>query len=195
MSERDEIDRKVLEGDPYDRAAVLERRVFPLSVGAKIRCCVVALASSSVLTPLLYLRQSQIEQLEGTQTLGETLSPALSTLALTGSLSTFVFGLLLVWILALVQSRTLSETEARRIVRVEDMLMVFATIGILSILTALLFASIGALSTEATIRLYDANISFYSSGGPVSVDSRIVSVVGPVFAGILYGLFGRYRRR
>lgn len=194
MSGRDDIERTILEGDPYDRAATLEDRVVPLSLEEKILACVLTLASSSLLAPLLYYRRSHIEQLERTRTLGETLSPALATLTLFGILTAFAFGLGLILLLASVRSRTLSIEEARRLVRIEDMVMVFAAGGILSVLSALLFASIGAISTEATGRLYETGVTFYSSGGPISVDSRLVSGLGPLCAAVLYVLFRRYRR-
>ena len=194
MSGRDDIEQTILEGDSYDRAATLEDRVVPLSLGEKILACVLTLASSSLLAPLLYYRRSHIEQLEGTQTLGETLSPALATLTLFGIVTTFTFGLVLVLLLASIQSRTLSIEEARRLVRIEDMVMVFAAGGILAVVSALLFASIGAISVDATARLYETGVTFYSSDGPLSVDSRLVSGLGLLCAAILYGLFRRYRR-
>lgn len=194
MSERDDIERAILDGDPYDRAVALEDRVFPLSIEEKLVVCILALASSSLLAPLLYYRRNYIEQLEETRTLGETLSPTLSTLTLLGILTTFAFGLILVSLLVSIQSRTLSIEDARRLVRIEDLLLFFAASGVLAILSALLFASIGAVSTAATERLYETGVRFYSSSGPISVDSRPVSALGLLFAATLYGLLHRYRR-
>jgi hypothetical protein len=194
MSQRDDIEQTVLEGDPYDRAATLVNRLFPFSPEAKILACVLALASSSLLAPLLYRERARIERLEGTETLRETLSPSLATLALFGILTTFVSGLVLVSLLMSIQSRTLSIQEARRLVRIEDLVMVFAAGGILFIASALFFASIGAISTEATDRLYDTGITFYNSDAPISVDSRVVSGLGLVSAIVLYAGLRRYRR-
>jgi hypothetical protein len=194
MSQRDDIEQTVLEGDPYERAATLVNRLFPFPPEVKILACVLTLASSSLLAPLLYRERDRIERLEGTETLAEALSPSLATLTLFGIVTTFASGLVLVSLLMSIQSRTLSTQEARRLVRIEDLVMVFAAGGILFIASALFFALTGTISTGATERLYDTGIKFYNPDTPISVDSRLISGLGPLCAIVLYVGLRRYRR-
>lgn len=195
MSSEDDLTHRILEGTAYDQAQVTVRRTFPLSIVGKIRATVVVLAASGLLAPALYLSRGRIRAVEGTEALSETLSLTIVTLALLGVVTTFGAGLLLVRQLAAIHRRSLSEDEAQRLVRIEDLLMWFVLQGGAFVLIPVSVAIVGVLSGDPISTLYDYEVTVYQPSETFMVDARIVSALGGAFAVLLYALHRRLGER
>lgn len=191
----DDLTHRILEGTAYDRAEVTVRRTLPLDIVDKIRASIVVLAASGLLAPVLYLSRGRIRAIEGTGALSETLSLTLVTLALLGVVTTFAAGLLLVRQLYAVHRRSLSEDEAQRLVRVEDVLMWFVLQGGAFVLIPVTVAVVGVLWGSVVDTLYRYEITVYQPSETISVDARVVSALGGSLAALLYVLYRRLRNR
>jgi hypothetical protein len=185
MSTGDDVADRILTGDAYDRAEVTVRRTFPLPIESKIRAAVGILAVSGLLAPALVLSRGRIQSFEGS----ETLSLTIAVLALVGVVTAFGGGLLLVAQLAAVHRRSLSDAEARRLVRTEDVLMWFIVQGAAFVLIPVVLAVIGVVSAGAIETLYGYSVRVYRPSGLPGVDARLVSVLGWGSAVLLYGLY------
>lgn len=190
-SDDNNVTDRVLEGSAYDEAEVSVRRTFPLRIVAKIRVAVGVLASSIMLAPALYLSGGRIRSIEGTETVAETFNLTIVSLAFVGVVVTFGAGLLLVRQLYAVHRRSLSEDEARRLVRTEDVLMLFVAQGGAFVLIPVTVAVIGVFSADTIAALYESRITVYQYSDTFGVDARLVSTLGGVFAVLLYGLYRR----
>ena len=115
------------------------------------------------------------------------------TLALLGVVVTFGAGLLLVRQLYAVHQRALSEPEARRLVRTEDVLMWFVAQGGAFVLIPVGLAVTGFLSAGTIETLYGYGVTVYQPSRTVGVDARPVSALGVGLAAVLYGLYRVFR--
>ncbi len=185
----DDVTDRILEGTAYDRAAVTVRRTFPLRIVGKIYVAVGILCVSGLLAPALYLSRDRIRTFEATETLSGTLSLAVVALALLGVVVTFGAGLLLVRQLDAVHRDSLSDSEARRLVRTEDVLMWFVAQGGAFVLIPVGLAVIGLLSGGTIETLYRYGVTVYQPSETIGVDARPVSALGVGLAVVLYGLY------
>ena len=167
-----DISEAVLEGDAYERATALTRRVFPMSLTSKIRLCVLVLASTGLLAPAIAHRQALIAELDPA---GGTTPPALVTVVALGSGVTFLFGLAFLRQRHVVRARELDFETAKQLVRFEDVLMTFAvSTGLLFVLVPLSLAVMGAVSSDAVVYLYQRDIRLYRpSGGSLATTVRV----------------------
>lgn len=188
-SGNDDVTDRILEGTAYDRAAVTVRRTFPLRIVGKIYVAVGILCVSGLLAPALYLSRDRIRTFEATETLSGTLSLAVVALALLGVVVTFGAGLLLVRQLDAVHRDSLSDSEARRLVRTEDVLMWFVAQGGAFVLIPVGLAVIGLLSGGTIETLYRYGVTVYQPSETIGVDARPVSALGVGLAVVLYGLY------
>jgi hypothetical protein len=189
----EEVSRRIVDGEPYQRAELTVRRTFPLSLGQKIQIASGALAASVVIAPALFLRRGLIRSIEGTGPLPETLGLVIVTLALLGILTTFAAGLVLVRQEYVVSRRSLTAEQARRLVRVEDVVMWFVLQGATFILIAAAAAVVGLLSPDAVKRLYGYGVTVYQPSTTFGIDARLVSGLGVVLAAVLSGAWFRVR--
>jgi hypothetical protein len=191
----DDLTHRILEGTAYDRAAVTVRRTVPLDIVGKIRVSVGVLAASGLLAPALYLSRGRIRTVEGTGALSETLSLTLATLTLLGVVTTFGAGLLLVRQLYAIHRRSLSDDEAQRLVRIEDLLMWFVLQGGAFVLIPVSVAVVGVLSGDIVGTLYSYEITVYQPSETIGADARLVSALGGGLAALLYALYRRLGAR
>ncbi len=190
-SDDNDVTDRVLEGNAYDQAEVTVRRTFPLRIATKIRIVVGLLGLSGLLAPVLYLSRDRIRSVEGTEVLSETLSLAIVDLALVGVLVTFGAGLVLVRQIYVVDRRSLSDAKARRLIRTEDLLMLFAAQGGALVLIPVAVAVAGVASGDVIETFYGYGITVYASGGAGGVDARHVSALGVGSAALLFWLYRR----
>ena len=190
MTDGDDIAETLLEGDPYEQAVLNVRRVFPLSLRRKIQTAILTLAASVLFGPALAVRRDAIEAFERTT----TLQLAISTMAFFGVIVTFAFGVLLVRQQRILQKRSLTEQDARRLVRIEDMIMFFAVQGMAFILIPTVLSVVGVVSPGTIGTLYAYGVAVYTPAGAVSVDARLVSALGVVLSGGLFALWWIVRR-
>jgi hypothetical protein len=189
----EEVSKRIVDGEPYPRAELTVRRTFPLSLDQKIQVASGALAASAVIAPALFLRRGLIRSIEGTGSLPETLGLVVVTLALLGILTTFTAGLVLVRQGYVVSHRSLTAEQARRLVRVEDLVMWFILQGGAFILIAATASIVGLLSPDAIERLYGYGVAVYQPSTTFGVDARLVSGLGTVLAAVLSGAWLRVR--
>lgn len=180
----DDISETLLGGDEYERAAALTRRVFPVSLRAKIRICLGTLLATVVLFPAVSVRMELIRRLEGS-TAG--VQPAFVFVAAIGVAVTFVSGLAFVRHLWLVQTRELDSKTAKRLIRTEDFLMaIMVSTGLLFVAAPVLLALLGVAFPEFVASLYEQNIRIYKTDSSVLSDPRVVSGAGVVLATTLF---------
>jgi hypothetical protein len=188
-SGNDDVTDRLLEGTAYDQATITVRRTFPLRIVGKIYVAIGILAMSGLLAPALYLSRDRIRTFGATETLSETFSLTMVTLALLGVVVTFGAGLLLVRQFYAVHRRALSETEARRLVRTEDVLMWFVAQGAVFVLIPVGLAVIGVLSASTIETLYGYGVTVYQPSQTIGVDARSISALGVGLGVVLYGLY------
>lgn len=182
---------RILEGTAYNRAVATVSRTFPLSIGRKIRIASGVLAASALLAPALYLSRGRIRSAEGVESLAGVFGLRIAVLALLGVLTTVGAGLVLVRQRAVARRRSLDEEQARRLVRIEDVLMWFVIQGGAFVLIAVGLAVVSAVSAEAIDTLYRYEVTVYQTSGFVGVDARAVSALGGALAVVLYALSHR----
>jgi hypothetical protein len=190
--EDDEVTDRILEGTTYDQAEMAVRRTFPFRIVSKIRVAIGVLALSGLLGPALYLSRNRVHSFGGTETLSRVFSLTVSVLALIGVVTTAAAGLLLVRQLRVIGQRSLSEHEARRLVRTEDVLMWFVLQGAVFVLIPVVLVVVGVVSVGAVETLYSYGVTVYQPSA-LPVDARLVSALGGGFAVVLYGLCRRVR--
>lgn len=193
MSADDDITRTLLEGDPYDRATVSVRRLFPISIRRKIQLAILTTAGAVPIAPALSYREELIRTLQGTGTPVETLTLSLASLAFAGVLLAFPAGLFLIRHQYVVRHRTLDEQTAERMVRLEDLYTFVTVQGTLFVLVALVGSTIGVLSSDTVERLYAYGIELYRPS-PLAVGAQIVSVSGGISTVLLYAIWLIMRR-
>lgn len=177
----DEIAEQLLEGGPYERARLSTKQMVSLSLDGKVLLAVVTLGLSTLLAPGVLVRRDLIRSLEGA---GE-LDLAFGLLALNGILTTFLGGLLLVRQQYVLRERSLTEEQARKLLRLEDLFALVVILGGMFIGTSLLLVAIGLLSPDATETLYANDIRIYRPDEAIGADIRLVSGLGGILAAVL----------
>lgn len=180
MVEKDEIERRVLEGNSYEQAAVVVNRAFPLSLQRKIQFGIGGLLLSVLLAPLLSLQQDTIIAFEG----AEPVAFRLGTFVLLGITTVFLAGLILIWLEP--RAHSLSTLErARKLVRIEEMVMWYQLLGLAFVVIGIAIAAVGLISTDTIGLLYAYDVQVYGSAGFVLVDVWVISAVGGLLAAVL----------
>lgn len=181
-----DISDAVLEGDPYEEASALTRRVFPVSLTGKIRLCSLVLLSAVALAPAINYRQDLIGTLEPAAA-GST--PALVSVVALGLAVTFLFGLAFVRHRRLLDTREFDFEEAQRFIRFEDLLMALAvSSGFLFVLVPVSLVLVAAASADTVVWFYDLDIQLYRPSGSELLTTRLVSASGAVLAAVLFVL-------
>ncbi len=181
-----DISDVVLEGDAYEEATVLTRRVFPISITGKVRVCVVSLASTVFLLPAVAVRGDLIRQLEPT---ADGAPPAFVSVVGLGTVLTFLFGLAFLRQRHVVETRTLDFESAALLVRIEDLLMTFTvSTGLLFVFVPLVLAVVGAFSPETVLYLYQQDVRLYRPSGGSFLSTALVSATGVVLSVVLFVL-------
>lgn len=172
-----------MEGDAYEQAAALTRRVFPISLTGKIRLCALVLVSTVLLVPAVAVRRELIAELDPA-TGGAP--PAFVAVAALGAGVTFLFGVAFLRQRHVVRTRELDFETAKRLVRFEDVLMTFTvSTGLLFVLAPVALALVGALSPDAVVYLYQQDVRLYRPSGGSLVTTARVSAAGVVLAVVL----------
>ena len=185
MSKDDDISQRLLEGDTYEKAQVMVRRTFGLPLDRKIAATAGVLWASVLVGPAVTYSRELVRTVEPGVDPAGVYSPRIGVLALYGILVTFATGLLLVRHRRVVASRALTEEQARRLVRIEDLITWFALLGTTFVAIAVASTLAGALTPGAVRTLYDHGIVLYQPSGVVRVDIRLVSLLGGVLAATL----------
>jgi hypothetical protein len=181
----DDIAETLVEGDSYEQAALSVDRMVPLSLATKIRLAVGTLALSAVAAPAVLVRRDLVRSLEGT----ESLSFTLGLLVLNGILTTFLGGLFLVRQQYIVQNRSLTEQEARRLVRTEDLLVSAVLFGGGFIAAPVALVLVGVVLPGFVETMYEYNLNIYQPDDTLGVDITLISALGGVLAATLFGLW------
>ncbi len=182
MAPDDDIRSRIVEGGSYERAEVTVRRTFPIPLDRKIQIAIVTLAASVPLAPSVFLRRGLVRSLEGTGALAETLSLQLGWLTLIGIVTAFLVGLLLVRQKRAVRRQSLDDEEARKLVRIEDLLAFFLLQGAVFVVFSTTLAVVGVVSPETIEALYGRGVAVYQPTAAFHLDARLVSAVGGLLA-------------
>lgn len=193
MSADDDVSRRLLEGDAYERALVTVSQTFPILLERKVHSASTVLAASGLIAPALYLRREYVSTVTGAETLSATLGPTVVTLAFVGVVVTFAAGAILVRHQYLLGHRSPSEQRARRLVRVENAVMWFVLQGAVFIAIPAAVSLLAVLSTDAVDALYATGITAFGPAGAAGVDARLVSGLGVVLAVTLHAASARVR--
>lgn len=171
-----DISDAVLEGDAYEQADALTRRVFPISLSGKIRLSYVVLLSTAAFVPAFAFRRDLIRTVEPGV---DALTPALIDVAGLGIVITFLFGLAFVRQRLTLGTREFDLESAKQFIRFEDLLMTFAvSSGFLFVLVPLLLALVGLISPDTVLWLYERDIQLYRPSTIGVTDTASVSAVG-----------------
>ncbi|WP_299234081.1 hypothetical protein [Natronomonas sp.] len=175
-----DISDAVLDGDPYEEASALTRRVFPVSLTRKIRLCSAVLLATAAFAPAIEYRGELIRTLEPAAAVS---TPALGSVVALGAAITFLFGLALVRHRRLLDTRDFDVQAAKQHIRFEDLLMAFVvSTGFLFVLVPLSLVVLGAASSEAIVWLYELDIRLYRPSAPGPLTARTVSGGGLLLA-------------
>jgi hypothetical protein len=181
----DDIAETLVEGDSYEQAALAVSRMVPLSLDTKIRIAIGLLALSGAIAPAVLLRRDLVRSLEGTGSLSLTLG----LLVLNGIITITLAGLLLVRQRYILTRRSLSSREARKLVRLEDFLVLFVLLGGLFVVAPLLLAVVGLVSPSTVETFYANDINIYQPDETLGIDLRAISAAGGFLAIVLFGLW------
>jgi hypothetical protein len=181
----DDIAETLVEGDSYEQAALAVSRMVPLSLDTKIRIAIGLLALSGAIAPAVLLRRDLVRSLEGTGSLSLTLG----LLVLNGIITITLAGLLLVRQRYILTRRSLSSREARKLVRLEDFLVLFVLLGGLFVVAPLLLAVVGLVSPSTVEIFYANDINIYQPDETLGIDLRAISAAGGFLAIVLFGLW------
>jgi len=195
MSQDDEIAERLLEGSPYEQAAVTATRLFPLSLRWKISVAIVTLAYATLLAPGLALRRDVIEQLEPIDQPGDVYLPGLTALVLIGVVSASVAGAGLAGRQRLRARTDITVEQARRALRIEDFLMFFVVQGAVFVGVPTTVVVVGVVSPAAVETLYAVGVPVYRRGASFAVDARLLSAASGLAAVALVGLAQLLERR
>lgn len=178
----EKLTQQLLQGSTYEQATVNVRRTFPIGIDGKILVAGLALALAVPFAPLVYYRRELIAELEETESTAAALSVDIGTLAFAGVVSVFGTGLLLVYLRRRIRSVDLDPERARRVVRVEDLLMWVLLQGTAFVLIAVLVAAAGVLAPETVADLYQRDVRLYQRTGLAFIDARLLSGLGGVLS-------------
>lgn len=184
MAGDDDIAETLIEGDPYEQAVLNVQRTFPLSLRRKVHSAIFTLAASILLAPALVIRRDAIETFEGTSILQLTIS----SMVLFGVVVTFVGGVLLIRHRSVVQRQSLTEQDARRLVRIEDLFFLFAVHGMAFVIIPTVISVAGVVFPGSIETLYTYDVAVYTPANTVPVDARVVSLLGALLSGGLLAL-------
>jgi len=184
----DDIRRRVVEGDPYERAEVTVRRTFPISLDRKVHLAIATLAAAVPLAPAVLLRRDLIGSLEGAEAAAGTLSLQLGWLALIGIAMGFVIGGLLVRQKRVLRRRSLSDEDARKLVRIEDFLTFFLIHATALVVVPTTLAVVGVVSPGTIETLYGHDVAVYQPTAAFHLDARLVSGIAGTLAVVLAAL-------
>jgi hypothetical protein len=180
----DDIAETLVEGDTYEQASLAVSRMIPVSLERKIQIAVVSLALSGLVAPAILLRRDLLRSLEGTG----SLSLSLGLIALNGILNAALGGLLLVRQRYLVDRRSLTTKQARKLIRLEDFFAAFVLFGALFVVASVVIAFIGVVSPPTVEALYSQDVRIYESDTALTLDLRVVSGVGVTLAALVLTL-------
>lgn len=181
----DDIAETLVEGDSYEQAVLAVKRMVPLSLDTKIRVAVWSLALSGVMAPAVLARRDLVRSLEGTGSLSLTLG----LLVLNGIITTTLGGLLLVRQRYIVRQRSLTDRQARKLVRLEDFFVLFVMLGGMFIVVPVAMVVTGLASPAAIETLYDNSVNVYQPDETLGIDLRLISGAGVSLALLLLGLW------
>lgn len=182
-----DIRETVLSGDQYARARLSTRQLFPLSLEWRVRACILTLGLTVLVAPTTYARRGLIGSLEGELVASGALEPAFALIALAGALVTFAVGLVMIGLLYVVETKPMSLEEAKRLLWLEDAVMVIAiSPGISFVLIAVSLSLLGFIAPGIVSSLYAQGVAIYATGsGLAAVDVWYTSVVGGGLAIVL----------
>ena len=181
----EKLTQQLLQGSTYEQATVNVRRTFPIGINGKMLVAGLALALTVPFAPLVYYRRELIAELEGTESTTAALSVDIGTLAFAGIVSVFGTGLLFAYLRRRIQSIDLDPERARRVVRIEDLLMWVLLQGTAFVLIAVLVAAAGVLAPETVADLYQQDVRLYQRTGLAFIDARLLSGLGSVLSAIM----------
>jgi len=179
---RDDIIERVLEGGEYERAKATVNRTFAMSIRTKIAVAIVGLLVTVPVAPAIVLRRNLIVAHEGT----DTLELVLGRLALLGMATVFLAGLLLIRQRRVLLGGSLSAERARKLLRIEDLLMWFVLLGSVFGLIAAVLAGLGLVYPGAVEWLYATGVRVYAPTTALGVDVRFVSALGAFMSQSLF---------
>ncbi len=185
----EKLTQQLLQGSTYEQATVNVRRTFPIGIDGKILLAGLALAFAIPFAPLVYYRRELIADLEGTESTTAALSVDIGTLAFAGIVSVFATGLLFVYLRRRIQTVDLDPERARRVVRVEDLLMWVLVQGAAFVLIAVSVAAAGVLAPEVVADLYQQDVRLYQRTGLAFIDARLLSGLGGALSAIMLVLW------
>lgn len=185
----EKLTEQLLEGNTYEQATVNVRRTFPFTIDQKILIAPASLALAVLFAPLLYYRRALIAELEGANSTATALTIDAGSLAFGGVISVSGAGVLLLYLRKRIQTVNLDPERARRVVRVEDLLMWVLLQGGAFILIAVAVAAFGVVAPESLEGLYQTDVRLYQRSGLALVDARIVSALGGALAVVMAGLW------
>ncbi|PSP18509.1 hypothetical protein BRC62_03050 [Halobacteriales archaeon QH_10_67_13] len=181
----EKLTQQLLEGSTYEQATVNVGRTFPIGIDEKILTAGIALALAVPFAPLVYYRRELIADLEETESTTAALSVDIGTLAFAGIVSVFGTGLLFAYLRRRIRRADLDPERARRVVRIEDLLMWVLLQGTAFVLIAVAVATAGVLAPETVADLYQQDVQLYQRTGLALVDARLLSGVGSVLSAIM----------
>jgi len=185
MSDND-VSRRILEGDAYEQATLTVRRTFPIGLEWKVRIALAILATAGLVAPALFVGRDYVSTVTDAESLSATLSPTVVTLSFVGVVTTFAVGVILIRQQYVVAHRSLSEDRARRLVRVEDVLMWFLLQGGAFVAVPTAVAVLAVVSSGTVDALYAAGIMAFGPAEAVGVDARLVSGLGVTLSLVLF---------
>lgn len=166
-----------------------------MSLTAKMWLTVGTLLVSTLAAPAAYIRREQIQAMEGTTTLPETMSLFAGVLILVGNINTFFVGL---YLLKYVRERalkpSLTRAEIEKQLRVQDFAMWFNIWGTLAVLAPLFLLIVAGLFPGIVEPMYDAGFTIYRPFELITVDIRLVSALSGAGLGVvLWGMWWFYQ--
>jgi hypothetical protein len=179
---REDIIERVLEGGEYERAKATVNRTFAMPIRTKIAMAIAGLLVTLPVAPAIVLRRNLIVAYEGT----DTLELVLGRLALLGMATVFLAGLLLIRQRRVLLGGSLSAERARKLLRIEDLLMWFVMLGSLFGLLAAGLACLGLVYPEGVEWLYATGVRVYAPTTALGVDIRFVSALGAFMSQALF---------
>ncbi|ERG89036.1 MAG: hypothetical protein J07HX5_01187, partial [halophilic archaeon J07HX5] len=144
----DGLTNQLLDGSTYEQATVNVRRTFPLTIDQKILIAPASLALAVLFAPLLYYRRALVTELEDANSTAAALTIDAGALAFGGIISVSGAGVLLLYLRKRIQAVDLNPERARRVVRVEDLLMWVLLQGGAFIIIAVAVAAFGVAAPE-----------------------------------------------
>lgn len=188
MSIDEDIVDKALDGGSYQKAQLLVRRTFRMPIDRKVQIAAVAAGTTVPFGPAIDRRRAFIRTIEGIESVDAAVSPRVGTAAILGMLMTNAAGLLLVRQKYIVARRSPGLEEARRLVRLEDLLMWFVVLGAAFISIPVTVAVVGLVSTGAIQQLYQYGIMAYQPAETLRIPADSISVAGGISAAVLFFL-------